>query len=360
MNPWRDISSLNAGYVVELYERYRADPQSIDEAARAFFDRWTPPSELTPVSAAAHVDKIIGAANLAQAIRSYGHLQARLDPLGTPPPGDPSLGPSFHGVDADDLRGLPSSLIAGPLSETTSNAGEAIEALRRVYCSTIGYDYDHVHVAEERAWLRDAAESGRFRPPADPIDPKRLLQRLTQVEVFEHFLHRIFPGRTRFSIEGLDMLVPVLDEIIGAAAEAGICAILIGMAHRGRLNVLAHVLGMTYEQILAEFKDPKGHYTAWDTLGWTGDVKYHKGARRAVEGGEPIELVIGLPANPSHLEHINPVIEGMARAADSQVDCAGPPRLPLKAALPILIHGDSAFTGKGVAAEKPNFSRLPG
>jgi 2-oxoglutarate dehydrogenase E1 component len=280
--------------------------------------------------------------------------------LGTPPPGDPALDPNFHGVTEDDLRGLPANLIGGPVTVPAANAFDAIQALRQIYSSTIGYDYDHVHIPAERTWLREAAESGRFRPPQDPIDPRRLLERLTQVEVFEHFLHRIFPGKTRFSIEGVDMLVPLLDEIVGGAAEAGICAIVIGMAHRGRLNVLAHVLGMTYEQILAEFKAPKGHFTAWDTLGWTGDVKYHKGARRAVDSNEEIKIVIALPANPSHLEHINPVIEGMARAADSKVDQAGAPSLFNKAALPILIHGDAAFTGEGVVAETLNLSRLPG
>ena len=125
-----------------------------------------------------------------------------------------------------------------------------------LYCSTIGYDISHVFVPEERRWLRQAVESGRFRAPADPIDPVALLERLTQVETFERFLHRTFPGKTRFSIEGLDMLVPVLDEIIGDSAEFGIRHILLGMAHRGRLNVMAHVLNKPYAQILAEFKEP--------------------------------------------------------------------------------------------------------
>ncbi len=355
----QSISGLNAGYVLELYDRYQAKPRSVDDATRIFFEHWTPPLE-TDALEIANIDQLIGAANLAQAIRSYGHLNAQLDPLGMPPPGDPALDPKFHGVREDDLRRLPASLIGGPVAAQAANAFEAIEALRRIYSFTIGYDYDHIHIPEERTWLREAAESGRFRPPRDPIDPRRLLERLTQVEVFEHFLHRIFPGRTRFSIEGVDMLVPLLDEIIDTAAEANICAIVIGMAHRGRLNVLAHVLGMTYEQILAEFKAPKGQFTAWDTLGWTGDVKYHKGARFAVDDGAEIRLVISLPANPSHLEYINPVIEGMARAANSKVDRAGAPTLYSNAALPILIHGDAAFTGEGVVAETLNLSRLPG
>jgi 2-oxoglutarate dehydrogenase E1 component len=158
--------------------------------------------------------------------------------------------------------------------------------LRAIYSSTIGYGLDHIHIPEERHWLRHAAESGRFRPPQDPIDPTGLLERLTQVEVFERFLHRMFPGKTRFSIEGLDTMVPILDQVIGKAAEAGIYNILIGMAHRGRLNVLTHVLNKPYAQVLAAFKDPmRGSNVAMlGDLGWAGDVKYHAGARRPLSG----------------------------------------------------------------------------
>ena len=133
---------------------------------------------------------------------------------------------------------------------------DVVNRFRAVYCSTSGYDYSHVFVPEERQWLRTAVETGRFRTPADPIDPVALLDRLSQVEAFERFLHRAFQAKTRFSIEGLDMTVPILDEIIGDAAEAGIGAMFIGMAHRGRLNIMAHVLNKPYAQILAEFKDP--------------------------------------------------------------------------------------------------------
>src|SRR5262249_39453915 len=153
-------------------------------------------------------------------------------------------------------RALPGSLVAGALADPMPTALDAIEALRRLYCSTTGYDYSHVFVPDERAWLRQAAEAGRFRAPADPIDPVAILERLSQVEAVERLLHRTFPGKTRFSIEGLDMMVPVLDEVIGEAAESGTRQIMIGMAHRGRLNVMAHVLNKPYAQILAEFKDP--------------------------------------------------------------------------------------------------------
>jgi 2-oxoglutarate dehydrogenase E1 component len=203
-------------------------------------------------------------------------------------------------------------------------------------------------------------ETGRYRAPNDPIDPIALLDRLTDVETFERFLHRTFPGKTRFSIEGLDMLVPILDEVIAEAAESGIRQAFIGMAHRGRLNVMAHVLGKSYDQILAEFKDPVRGELGNEGIQWSGDVKYHLGASRAVAGGERVELVVSMPPNPSHLEAINPVLEGMARAAGTDASKPGPPTFNPDAVLPILIHGDAAFPGQGVVAETLNLHRLDG
>ncbi len=172
------------------------------------------------------------------------------------------------------------SLVGGPVAQNAANAWEAIETLRRIYSSTTGYDYDHVHSPEEREWLRYAAESRKFRSN-DPVEAMEILQILTKVEVFERFLHRIFPGKTRFSLEGLDMMVPILDEVLGASGQFGMTHILIGMAHRGRLNVLAHLLNKPYGQLLAEFKDPVRKTIFEDDLGWMGDVKYHAGARRS-------------------------------------------------------------------------------
>jgi len=186
------------------------------------------------------------------------------------------------------------------------------------------------------------------------------LVRLTEVEAFERFLHRTFPGKTRFSIEGLDMLVPVLDEVIGEAAEVDIKQVVIGMAHRGRLNVMAHVLHKPYEQILAEFKDPVQARSFREDMEWTGDVKYHLGARRAIKDGQEVDLVVSMPPNPSHLEAIDPVVVGMARAAGTSVNAPGPPKFDPCRMLPILVHGDASFPGQGVVAETLNFYRLPG
>jgi 2-oxoglutarate dehydrogenase E1 component len=382
MDIWHDFPGPNAAYVLDLYERFQQDPQSVDAATRAYFERRPPAlvplAELETTFQAATVPafpfkQIVAVARLAQAIRGYGHRAAALDPLGSPPPGDPALELSNYGLSEADLTSLPAELVGGPCAVDAGNAQEVLARLRSVYCGTIGYDYDHIHDPEERAWLRAAAEEQRFRPPADPIDSVALLQRLTEVEVFEQFLHRVFPGRTRFSIEGLDMLVPMLDEVVARAAAGATRRIFIGMAHRGRLNVLAHILNKPYAQILAEFKDPvAGHnFAVRDNLGWTGDVKYHKGAMRAVRvnsdgtqdgpGNSPEEshtLRIDMPPNPSHLEYIDPVVMGMARAAATDMSQAGAPRFDPAAALPVLIHGDASFPGQGIVAETLNLTQV--
>jgi len=357
----------NLGYILELYDRYRKDPNTVDEATRKLFEGWSP-AEAARISVQASLGQtgdllsITGAANLAQAIRVYGYLSANLNPLQNAPSQTnvPILTPEFHQLKEEDLLSLPADIVNLPEGQSKRNAQEAIEVLRSIYCGTIGYDYGHIRIPEERSWLFQAAETGRFRPPAQPVDGNKLLERLTQVEAFEVFLNRLYPGKTRFSIEGLDMLIPMLDEIISNAALETICVPIIGMAHRGRLNVLAHVLQKPYTQILAEFADPKGRATTWDELGWTGDVKYHIGAYRSPRKDQKMDMLIHMPANPSHLEMVDPVITGMARAADTKVDVPGAPRYFHNASLPIMIHGDASFSGQGIVAETLNFSRVPG
>jgi 2-oxoglutarate dehydrogenase E1 component len=366
MNPWDQFTGANAGYVQELYERYQQDPGSVDAATRAAFAVWAPPAEPSspnPPGASAGPDAraSLAAFQLAESIRRFGHLAARLDPLGLDlPVGDPSLDPQAHGTSADALRKLPADIVGGPAARDAANAYETIEKLRRIYCSTTGHDYNHVFVPAEREWLRQAVESGQYRPPQDPIDSRQLLDRITRVESFERFLHRTFPGKTRFSIEGLDLMIPILDEIISDAAAGGVKHVMIAMAHRGRLNVLAHILQKPYAQILAEFKDPLFSRSWRVDLGWMGDVKYHAGARVERRDDLPASLVISMPPNPSHLEAVDPVLNGMARAALTDVDQAGPPRFRKEQVLAILIHGDSAFPGQGVVAETLNLSRLQG
>jgi 2-oxoglutarate dehydrogenase E1 component len=363
MNPWNDFSGANEGYVHELFERFQRDPATVDEATRAAFRTWGPPASgaaPTGAVAASDVNAAIAAVTLAESIRRYGHLAASLDPIGfNRPVGDPSLHPHAHGLTTDALKALPASIIGGPVSVGAASAFEAIERLRAVYCATTGHDYSHVFVPDERVWLRESVEARRYRPPADPIESRELLDRITQVDVFERFLQRTFPGKTRFSIEGLDLMIPVLDEIIADAAAAGVKHVLIAMAHRGRLNVLAHVMRKPYAQILAEFKDPLFSRSSRIDLGWMGDVKYHAGAR-VEHPDRPQTLVISMPPNPSHLEAVDPLLVGMARAAGTDVSKPGAPTLKPHEVLGILIHGDAAFPGQGIVAETLNLSRLTG
>ncbi|MFO7271925.1 MAG: 2-oxoglutarate dehydrogenase E1 component [Sphaerobacter thermophilus] len=357
----------NAGYVLELYDRYLRDPESVDPETRAIFERWAPEPDGAVATAVAEaapgvdVAKVVAAANLAQSIRSHGHRAARLDPLGSEPPGDSSLDPAAHGLTEADLAALPATVVGGPAAQGARNAAEAIANLRRIYCGTIGYDFGHVQIAEEREWLQEAVESGRFARPLTAEQKRALLQRLTEVESFEQFLHRAFIGQKRFSIEGTDMLVPMLDEIIREAVEAGTSDIIIGAAHRGRLNVLAHVLGKPYAKIIAEFmgvnhREPAAA-TEGGSSGWTGDVKYHMGA---VRHAPEIHARLSMSSNPSHLEFVNPVVQGMTRAAQENREQGGPPQQDVRRALSILIHGDAAFPGEGIVAETLNLSRLPG
>ncbi len=352
----------NSGYVLELYERYMRDPDSVSPEIRGIFDKWNPElSETTTTDAhPQEMDKIVATANLAQAIRAFGHLDADLDPLGSTPPGDSCLSFEGHNLTDENLFQLPSSLIRGPIADESSNAYEAINKLRAVYSSKIGYDFYHLNCIEERKWFRDIAESGTYRPPTDPINERLLLESLTQVEVFERFLHRIFPGKFRFSIEGVDMLVPMLNEIVGLSAESSIHHIMLGMAHRGRLNVMHHVMNKNYKGTLIKFKDPILERDFRDDMGWTGDVKYHDGARHAITNGRAIDMEITLAPNPSHLEAVNPVVEGMTRAASTNVDKPGTPIFDPAVSIPVIVHGDAAFPGQGVVSETLNLSRLPG
>ncbi|MCC2670816.1 MAG: 2-oxoglutarate dehydrogenase, subunit, partial [Armatimonadetes bacterium] len=383
---WRAFTGPNAAFLQDLYERYLTDPASVPDETRRFFEQQGAPpadaeaspvvttgSSATPPASTsatpgtvqcANAELVAGGVALAMAIRAYGHRAAHLDPLGSEPPGDAALRPEMHGIREEDLAQLPASIVGGPSCQGAANALEAIQKLRGIYQSTIGYDFEHVSNAAERSWLHEAVECGRFCPPNDPIDELKLLQRLTDVGSFERFLQLAFPGQTRFSLEGLGMMIPMLDEIIGDAAETGTRSLFLGMAHRGRLNVLTHTLGKPYDQIIAEFM---GRFRREGVVsmggggeGWTGDVKYHMGARRAVRNGKQVEMIVNLAPNPSHLEWINPVVVGMARACDEDRRRPGPAVQDHCASMALLIHGDAAFPGQGVVAETLNLSRLPG
>jgi 2-oxoglutarate dehydrogenase E1 component len=383
MSTLQDFYGPNAGYVLELYERYQRDPQAVDAEARALFENGFTPvpphaegvtrssGTLAPAaqasSPAVDVNKAVAAARLARLVRELGHKSARLDPLGSDPPGDPALELSAHGLSVADLEALPPSVIGGPLAQGAANAAAALERLRRAYSGSVGYEDDHVQSSEEREWLRESIETGRFFEGLAANDKRDLLLRLTEVDVFENFLQTTAPfqGQKRFSIEGCDVMVPVLDTIIRCTAQSGTREVVMGMAHRGRLNVLAHVLSKPYAAILAEFPNPNSPEEKPAVAGtgshgyYSGDVKYHKGYRRAYSG-EGGEMPITLAPNPSHLEFVNPVVVGRARAAQEDRTLPGAPARDGKASLAILIHGDAAFPGQGVVAETLNLGRLKG
>ncbi|HEU0164956.1 MAG TPA: 2-oxoglutarate dehydrogenase E1 component, partial [Thermomicrobiales bacterium] len=236
-----DLSAFygpNAGYVLELYDRYVADPTSVDADTRQFFESFSPDilasvtntaavPGTTPVAPAsvglseADVRKIAAAVDLANGIREYGHLAVQLDPLGSAPHGAPELSPDFYGITDDDLTRIPASVVGGNLAAGAANAAEAIARLREAYTAVAGFDFDHIQIAEERVWLRDAVESGRFNVEYDAAAKRKLLERLTQVEVFERYLHQTYLGQKRFSLEGNDVLIPMLDRIIDDATADG-------------------------------------------------------------------------------------------------------------------------------------------
>ena len=295
---------------------------------------------------------------LVKAYRHFGHLAANLDPLGSDPPGDPALDPGPLGLTDDNMASVPAELMRIYVPGAT--LAEALPHLRETYAGTIAYEVEHIGSHEERVWLRRVIESGEHRRPMEAEDQLALLERLVSVEALERFLHRAYLGQKRFSIEGLDTMVPMLDVIMGDAADQGARRVMIGMAHRGRLNVLAHVVGVSYEAILAEFEAGRtGTEAPMAPKGGSDDVKYHLGAEGSFLASDDAEVRVVLSPNPSHLEAVNPVIEGRTRA--EQTDRSRPiATVDHDTTLPILIHGDAAFAAQGVVAETLNLARLDG
>jgi multifunctional 2-oxoglutarate metabolism enzyme len=301
---------------------------------------------------------VAAAMALVKAYRHFGHLAARLDPLGAEPPGDPALDPTPLGLTPENMAQVPAELLRIYVAGET--LAEALPNLVQTYAGTIAYEVEHIASHTERVWLRRVIESGEHRRPMEAEDRVALLERLVSVETLERFLHKAYLGQKRFSIEGLDSMVPMLDVIIGDAADQGARKVMIGMAHRGRLNVLAHVVGVSYETILTEFEAGRaGVDTATAPKGGSDDVKYHLGAEGGYLTDDDSEVRVVLSPNPSHLEAVDPVIEGRTRAEQS--DRSGPvARLDHSTTLPVLIHGDAAFAAQGVVAETLNLMRLDG
>jgi len=328
-----------------------------------------PPAPATPAAAAAPAvpdpardEKIMvaiqAATSLLKAHRTHGHLAAKLDPLGRQPEGDPSLDPEPLGLTQDLMERIPSHVLR--MYVPGASLADALPHLRETYCGTIAYEIEHIASHRQRVWLREAIESGEFRHPLTSDEQQGLLKRLTEVDAFERFLHKAYLGQKQFSVEGLDMTVPMIDELTQLAATRGAREVVVGMAHRGRLNVLAHNLGRPYASIFAEFEG-SSTLEPITTLpqGGTGDVKYHHGAQGSYQlpGGESI--TVRLESNPSHLEFVGPVVVGATRAA--QTTRQGPhAHQDTNAAVPIILHGDASFPGQGVVAETLNLQALDG
>ncbi|HLB22182.1 MAG TPA: multifunctional oxoglutarate decarboxylase/oxoglutarate dehydrogenase thiamine pyrophosphate-binding subunit/dihydrolipoyllysine-residue succinyltransferase subunit, partial [Solirubrobacteraceae bacterium] len=298
------------------------------------------------------------ASTLVSRYRSHGHLAAMLDPLDSEPEGDPGLDPKPLGLTPEIQARIPAKVLNMYVPGAT--LADALPHLRETYCGTIAYEIEHIASHRQRVWLREHIESGAFRNPLTNDESRWLLRRLVKVDALERFMHKAYLGQHQFSIEGLDMTVPIVDELIKLSAAHGGKEVVIGMAHRGRLNVLAHNLGRAYETIFAEFEGAST-LEAVTTIpqGGTGDVKYHHGTQGSYDLGDGETIRVNLESNPSHLEYVYPVVEGATRAA--QTTRQGPhAHQDTDAAVPIVIHGDASFPAQGVVSETLNLQALDG
>jgi 2-oxoglutarate dehydrogenase E1 component len=393
-----EVDGLNAGYAALLLEQYLDNPSAVPSEWRSLFESGPeailavhpglarlleavegnggnghpaalaeptpapapPPPAPPPVPVVPDAELVGGVAAamaLVKAFRMHGHLAAQLDPLGSEPPGDPALEPErlVPKLTPELQARIPASVLRLYVGGDTLT--EALPRLRETYPGTIAYEIEHISDHEERVWLRRAIESGRYRQALAPEERTRLLDRLSQVEGMEHYLRRAFLGQKQFSVEGLDVMIPMLDEAIEIAADAGAHEVVVGMAHRGRLNVLAHIVGRPYETILREFEGERTieAVVTSDEAG-TGDVKYHLGAAgtRSTRAGD---ITVTLVSNPSHLEAVDSVVEGRARAEQTDRSTREGYHDP-SVALPVLIHGDASFAGQGTVAETLNLQGL--
>ena len=283
------------------------------------------------------------------AYRVRGHLLADLDPLEYRVGHHPELNPQYYGLTIWDLD---RDFVCGGLcGKPQAKLRDILDTLRETYCGKIGPEYMHIQEPVQKKWLQDRMEPSRNAQPLDGAAKRRILMKLNDAESFEKFLHTKYVGHKRFSLEGAETLIPMLDHLLNEAANDGVSEAVIGMSHRGRLNVLANILGKSYEKIFHEFEgdvDP-------NTTQGSGDVKYHLGADGVHQTPEGTTMKLTLASNPSHLEAVDPIVEGMTRAKQKLINDRS-----RSFVLPILLHGDAAFAGQGVVAETLNLSQLMG
>ncbi len=363
------------GFYDELFAQLQTEPGPLPAppapvaAAVAIRDA-TPPATPLPAATPApatgdgsvEVEELLqavqAAVSLLKAHRTHGHLAARLDPLGREPEGDPALDPEPLKLTPELMARIPAKILRMHVPGAT--LADALPHLHETYCGTIAYEIEHIASHRQRTWLRAKIESGEFRSPLSHDEQKALLKRLIEVDALERFMHKAYLGQKQFSIEGLDMTVPMLDELIQLAAAHGAREVVLGMAHRGRLNVLAHNLGRPYDTIFAEFEGAST-LEAVTTIpqGGTGDVKYHHGAQGSYQLPDGSSILVNLESNPSHLEYVGPVVTGATRAA--QTTRMGPhAHRDVNSAVPIVLHGDAAMPAQGVVPETLNLQGLDG
>ena len=369
-SPWSSISGPNLGYVMEMYDIYQESPESIDPEFAELFKQYGPPVEAgeekqTAATAEVKSDqfgKVLGAIQMAEAIRAHGHLASDIYPLKDQPREMERLEPSTYGVTEQDLKEVPVSLLLENAPADVKDGLAAINYLKSLYTDKVAFEFSHIVQPQERSWLQSKIEAGEAKPSLDPDKKKKLLDLLTRVEGFEKFVHRTFVGQKRFSIEGVDTLVVLMDELVRLSESAGTEKIMIGMAHRGRLNVLTHILHKPYEMMFAGFAHVGDEaFLPEDgslkiTKGWFGDVKYHMGAAYTSPNGTNINLAY----NPSHLEIVSPIVAGQTRAAQELTQQSGLAPIDVNKAYGIMVHGDAAFPGQGIVTETLNFSRIRG
>ncbi len=317
-----------------------------------------PPSVLAQTGSTADIARAAAAGmGLVVRYRVHGVNAARLDPLSDATPFDSALEPSSLGLDHATMERVPASVLR--VYAPGETLADVLNRLRDTYCSTIAYEVEHISNHEQRSWLRKQIESGAHRQPLSRERKLQLLERLTRVESFERYLRKAFLGQKTFSIEGLDTMVPMLEEMLHMLADEGTAEVRLGMAHRGRLAVITHVVDRPYEEVLLEFEQAQERGLVHREGDVTGDVKYHQGAAGVYETENGKQIRVVLANNPSHLEAVDPVVEGQTRAVqtDRSENIA---RLDFARAAAILIHGDAAFVGQGVVAEVFNMQSLAG
>ena len=343
-------TSWNADYIDDLYQQWLADPQSLAETWQSFFQGF----ELSMCShtcvASDRAQKQSRVASLIYAYRSLGHRIAQTNPLGGSATSDPELELKDFDLDDKDLTTVFDAGHLGGIKRAPLN--DIIAHLTATYCAQIGVEYIHIQDRAVRRWLQNEMEPRANKPNLSATQKRDLVQNLVDAELFETFLHTRYRGQKRFSLEGAETLIPSFHHLVEVAPEHGVEEIVVGMAHRGRLNVLANILDKSYAEIFGEFEDS---YIP-ESFAGDSDVKYHKGYSSDHVNGLGHSVHIALLANPSHLEAVDPVVEGKARAKQLQ---RGDTETRQKV-LPFLVHGDAAFAGQGIVAETFNLSQLPG